>query len=141
MLEQHGPSDWIVGNPPYVRIEDLPRERLQAYRTRWSALHGRADVYVGFIHAGLEALQPGGIPAFLCADRWMKSQYGKVLRRQIEASFAVDALFSLHESHVFEQRVNAYPSAFAISAGEQGPALVVDADGTFGADSARQVMI
>ena len=39
----------IVGNPPYIRLENLPKDLLKAYRTRWRSLFDRADLYVAFI--------------------------------------------------------------------------------------------
>lgn len=139
LLQDCAPSDWVIGNPPYVRLEDVPPARSDAYRTRWDTMSGRADVYVGFIQAGLEALKPDGVLAFICADRWMRNQYGSRLRRQVENSFAVDTVITLHDSDAFEARVAAYPAVFALRRGVQGPAFIVDADATFEQSGARQV--
>ncbi len=137
------PSDWVVGNPPYVRLEEVPAERTAAYRQRWGAMRGRADVYVGFIEAGLAALPQGGTLTFICADRWMRNQYGKRLRSLIEDGFAVDTVVTLHDSDVFENRVAAYPAVFRVRRGDQGPALIVEADRRFdqvGADQVAHLM-
>lgn len=139
LLVQCEPTDWVLGNPPYVRIEDVPPDRSTAYRERWPTMQGRADVYVGFLEAALEALNPAGVVAFICADRWMRNQYGKPIRRIIEERFAVDAMVTLHDSDAFENRVNAYPAIFTIRAGKQGPALVVDADASFSQTGATAV--
>jgi adenine-specific DNA-methyltransferase len=129
-------ADWVIGNPPYVRLEDVPTDRMEAYRTRWDAMTGRADVYVGFIQAALDALRPEGTLAFICADRWMRNQYGRRLRSIIENGFSVDAVVTLHSSKPFEQRVAAYPAAVAIRRGAQTTAFVAEADGTFGEEGA-----
>lgn len=34
----------VVGNPPYVRLENLPKELLKLYRSRWTSLYDRADL-------------------------------------------------------------------------------------------------
>lgn len=39
-------------------------------------MKGRADIYVAFFEAAMWQLRPGGICAFICADRWMLNQYG-----------------------------------------------------------------
>lgn len=140
LLSDCEPSDWVVGNPPYVRLEDVPLERSAAYRAQWPTMRGRADVYVGFIEAGLRALRPNGVLAFICADRWMRNQYGRPLRRLIEDTFSVDAVVTLHDSDAFEAKVNAYPAIFTIRAGHQDTALIVDADGSFGALGADSVV-
>lgn len=140
LLNDCEPTDWIVGNPPYVRLEEIPTTRSQAYRQKWETMRGRADVYVGFIEAGLKALKPDGVLAFICADRWMRNQYGKHLRQLVDDHFAVDAIVTLHDSDAFEERVSAYPAVFTIRAGEQNKVLIVDANADFGADAAAAVV-
>ena len=139
LLQHHEPADWVIGNPPYVRLEDVPPSRTEAYRARWETMQGRADVYVGFIEAGLRALRPNGVLSFICADRWMRNQYGKRLRRLVEDRFAVEAIITLHDSDAFEQRVAAYPAVVAMRAAPQGAALIVDADGNFAEAGAHEV--
>ena len=73
-------ADFVVGNPPYVRLEDVPAEVSAAYRSECSTMRGRADIYVGFFEKGLSMLGPEGRLAFICADRWMHNQYGERLR-------------------------------------------------------------
>ena len=46
----------IVGNPPYIRLENLPKDLLKAYRMRWRSLFDRADIYAAFIEISLELL-------------------------------------------------------------------------------------
>jgi len=41
--------DFIVGNPPYIRIEQLAPILQAEYRSRFSSLFDRADLYVAFI--------------------------------------------------------------------------------------------
>jgi len=132
LLAPTAAADWVVGNPPYVRLEDVKPERSAAYRARWDAMQGRADVYVGFVQAGLQALRPGGVLSFICADRWMRNRYGAALRRLVEEQYAVDAVVTLHDSDAFADRVSAYPAIVALRAGAQGPALVADAGARFG---------
>jgi hypothetical protein len=132
LLEDLPAADWVVGNPPYVRLEDVPADRSAQYRRRWDAMQGRADVYVGFFQAGLQALRPGGVLAFICADRWMRNQYGRPLRRIVEQHHAVEAVVTLHGSDAFDDKVAAYPAIVAIRSGTQGPALVADGTARFG---------
>ncbi len=140
LLDFPAQADWVVGNPPYVRLEDVPPERSTAYRDRWNAMTGRADVYIGFYQAGLEALQAGGALSYLCADRWMTAQYGRVLRKLIEDRFALEAVVTLHDADVFHQPVAAYPAVVTIRATvPQGPVLRVEGDRTFGPRSATAV--
>ena len=122
---------WVVGNPPYVRLEEVDPDAMQSYRRRWTTMTGRADLYVGFIEASLGLLADEGRLSFICADRWMRNQYGAKLRELVVQSYAVDACVVLHEVDAFEDRVAAYPAVVVLRAGEQRQALVHDAEEGF----------
>lgn len=134
------PARWVVGNPPYVRIEDVPRPVMAAYRERWTTMSGRADVYVGFFEAGLNLLEAEGRLSFICADRWMRNRYGAALRALVEDRFAVKTSIVMHSVDAFEDRVSAYPAITVLAATQQADALVVDATDGFDADSAARLM-
>ncbi|MFA6003646.1 MAG: Eco57I restriction-modification methylase domain-containing protein [Elusimicrobiota bacterium] len=109
--------DAVVGNPPYIRIEQLSPEIQGEYRRRYESLYDRADIYVAFIERSLTLLKPTGILSFICADRWTLNRYGAPLRRMIAEGFGVKAYIDLHQASPFESEVIAYPSIFAISPG------------------------
>ncbi|MDE0700522.1 MAG: N-6 DNA methylase [Acidimicrobiaceae bacterium] len=130
--QPHGcrPADFVVGNPPYVRLEDIPGEVSEAYRSECSTMRGRADLYVGFFEKGLSMLSPEGKLAFICADRWMHNQYGEKLRALVASEYAVDTVVVMHSVDAFEDTVSAYPAITVLRNGSQGPARVVEtADG------------
>ena len=133
LLADHGGgrADFVVGNPPYIRLEDVPTAVSDAYRSKCSTMRGRADVFVGFFEKGLSLLAPGGRLAFICADRWMRNQYGEGLRGLVSEGYSVDSVVMMREVDAFEDEVSAYPAITVLSKGSQGPAKVVEARPTF----------
>lgn len=124
-------ADFVIGNPPYIRPEDVPPPLYRTYRHSYGTMCGRADVYVAFIEAGLRSLAPGGVLAFICADRWMRNQYGRELRSMIASDFAVETVVAVHDVDAFEEEVSAYPAITVVRNGPQGPAAVVETEDTF----------
>lgn len=120
-------ADLVVGNPPYIRYDDVPDDALAGYRRLYPTMVGRGDIYVGFIEAGLRQLKEGGVLGFICADRWMRSAYGGELRRMIGAAFGVEAVIEMHDAPAFENEVAAYPAVIVIRRARQGQALVASA--------------
>jgi hypothetical protein len=120
-------ADLVVGNPPYIRYDDLPDGALEAYRRLYPTMVGRCDIYVGFIEAGLRQLADGGVLGFICADRWMRSAYGAELRRMISSAFAVEAVIEMHDAPAFEDDVSAYPAVVVIRRAAQRTALIASA--------------
>lgn len=125
-------ADFVVGNPPYVRLEDVPTEVSEAYRTECTTMRGRADLYVGFFEKGLSMLGPEGRLAFICADRWMHNQYGERLRALVSSKYAVDTVMVMHTVDAFEDTVSTYPAVTVLRNGSQGPARVVETADGFG---------
>lgn len=131
---------WIVGNPPYVRIEEVDTSLAGDYRARWTTMRGRADLYVGFFEAALALLAPDGRLAFICADGWMKNQYGARLRALIKGSYSLDVVLDLHAVNVFEKSVGAYPAITLMSARPGTRTAFAKAHGRFGAAGAAQLV-
>jgi hypothetical protein len=104
--------DVVVGNPPYVRIEQLDPQLQALYRSRFETLFDRADLYIAFIERSLELLSPAGLLSFICADRWTMNRYGAPLRGLIAREYGVRVYVDLHQASPFESDVIAYPSIF-----------------------------
>lgn len=120
-------ADFIIGNPPYVRIEDLPGPVQSYYRSSYSTMNGRADLYVGFYEAALRQLKQDGVCAFICADRWMLNQYGGALRSLVSSGFAIETVVEMHEADGFLADVSAYPAVTVIRNSPQRHVVVAAA--------------
>jgi hypothetical protein len=107
--------DFVVGNPPYVRQENIPDVLLSEYRQRFSTIFDRADLYVPFIERSLSLLNPGGRLGFICSDRWMKNRYGQPLRSMISKSFSLQYHVDMTGTDAFHGDVSAYPSITVIA--------------------------
>jgi hypothetical protein len=120
-------ADFVIGNPPYVRLEEIPEQTALLYRDAYPTMYGRADLYVAFFEAALRQLKPGGACAFICADRWMRNQYGAELRELITSGFAVDVVIEMHNADAFHDEVDAYPAITVIRRQKQGRTIVATA--------------
>jgi adenine-specific DNA-methyltransferase len=120
-------ADFVLGNPPYVRLEEMSESTAGLYRQLYSTMRGRADLYVAFFEAALSQLRDGGTCAFICADRWMRNQYGTELRRFITSRFSVDTVLEMHNAAAFQDDVDAYPAITVIRRQSQGATVVARA--------------
>lgn len=107
-------ADFVVGNPPYIRPEDVSPEVMGAYRATCRTMSGRADIYIGFFEFGLRLLADDGVLGFICADRWMRNAYGNKLREFISARFSVEAVVEMHDVDAFAEKVAAYPAVTVV---------------------------
>jgi len=133
---EDSPADVVIGNPPYIRYDDLADDLAALYRSTWPTMRGRGDIYVGFIERALRVLAPGGKVGFICADRWMRNQYGADLRKLVGDRYAVEHVWTMHDVDAFEAEVSAYPAITVLGNHLQGPAVVADTTAAFGASGA-----
>ena len=89
--------DFVVGNPPYIRLEDIPNARMHAYRQTCRTMTGRSDIYIGFYEVALASLRENGLLGFICADRWMRNQYGRLLRKLVADRYDLEVVISMHD--------------------------------------------
>jgi len=116
--------DTVVGNPPYIRYEQIPAGLLSSYKQQFHTFHYRADLYILFFEKTLKHLNPGGRHCFICSNRWLKNEYGKKLRGWIARSFSLESIISLEKAtDAFQEDVLAYPAITLISNARPGPAF------------------
>ena len=110
-----GNFDVVIGNPPYIRQELIPDVLMAEYRTRYQTIYDRADIYIPFIERSLTRLQPGGQLGFICADRWMKNRYGRLLRELVAREFHLKIFVDMVDTPAFHTEVIAYPAITIIA--------------------------
>ncbi len=133
-------ADIVVGNPPYIRSDDISNSTEAAYRLRWPTMRGRADIFVGFYEKGLASLKPDGKLGYICADRWMRNAYGAGLRELVGSRYSMQTLWQMHDVDAFEVEVSAYPAITILSNAPQGDVVVANTTGAFGEASARTLI-
>lgn len=72
--------DYIIGNPPYVRIQNLNDRRAEIQKKFFTAASGSIDLYFCFFERALALLVPGGRIAFITPNSHFYSHAGKNLR-------------------------------------------------------------
>lgn len=116
----------VIGNPPYVRIENVPKQLLAEYRRRYSTMTGRADLYIPFFEKSLSLLVDDGRLSFLCTDRWTKNIYGRSLRKLISEKYSLELFVDLYGMDVFDQKVMTYPAITQISKSKKEHTVLVN---------------
>lgn len=101
--------DCIVANPPYIRHELIPENDKAFFRKRYKTFKYRADLYIPFFEYSLELLKPNGLLSFICSNRWLNNQYGKILREQISSLYNLRKVLNIEKSSPFDEAVTAYP--------------------------------
>lgn len=108
LINDGEPFDAIVGNPPYVKTEDLhtllPNAEFKAYRKTYKSSYRQFDKYFLFIERALGRLTDGGYACFIVPNKFFKIASGKMLRKVISAGQYLTSLDDFGDAQLFQDK-------------------------------------
>ena len=113
--------DFVVGNPPYVRIQKIPEHVKEYWEGKYEWTERNYDLYVPFMERAVQSaghegwLKESGKLGFILSDRFLNVDYGAKLREELPKKLRLDLLIDFRDTRVFEGALN-YP---AILVGER----------------------
>ncbi|HIH73232.1 MAG: putative endonuclease-methyltransferase fusion protein [Thermococcales archaeon 44_46] len=99
-----GGFDFIVGNPPYVRIQNLKKESpeyVEFLNKFYETSYKNYDLAIPFIERGYSLLKENGELGFIVTKKWMKAEYGEKLRKMLAETKAVRLIIDFGDEQVF----------------------------------------
>lgn len=107
----NGGFDAIVGNPPYVRIQNMQKyipEETKYYQSADSqytvAKKATIDKYFVFIQRALGLLNPSGLLGYIVPHKFFLTSGGKELRKLITESHQISKIIHFGVTQVFPER-------------------------------------
>ncbi len=107
--------DFVVGNPPYVRIHHLRESAVSAKKFAF-AQRGMTDLFIVFFEIGFRMLRECGKMALITPSSWLASKAGRTLRDYIVARENLSGVVDLEHFQAFEATTYSLISLF-----ENGP--------------------
>ena len=102
-----GVFDIVIGNPPYVRHEELADYKPQ-FKKLYECASGTADLYVYFYERAMQLLKPQGALSFITSNKWYRAGYGKALRTYLRSHARLLSIIDFGDEAVFTAL--AYPT-------------------------------
>ena len=102
-----GVFDIVIGNPPYVRHEELADYK-PLFKKLYECASGTADLYVYFYERSMQLLKPQGALSFITSNKWYRSGYGKALRTYMRSHSKLMSIIDFGDEAVFTAL--AYPT-------------------------------
>ena len=101
---RHNPNkkfDFIVGNPPYIRLHNLDKSNLSFLRKEYSSMEiGSVDIYYAFYEWSLNNLTSDGLLCFISPNSFMNNSSAKGLRNLLNGK--IDTIYNFQSSIIFE---------------------------------------
>lgn len=99
-----GGFDIIIGNPPYVRAENMAREERDYFMSGvFETAYGRFDLFILFVERAIKLLKEGGQLGFIIPYAGLTQNYAKLLRKFILNNCVIETIVDLSKYKVFEQ--------------------------------------
>ena len=115
-----GGFDFVIGNPPYVRMEHI--KPFKPYLTKhYKVAADRADLYAYFVERGVGLLKPGGRLGFIASSTFFRTGSGENLRTFLTEGLEIETVVDFGDLQLFEG-VTTYPAILALRKGGDGGA-------------------
>lgn len=86
--------DVIIGNPPYIRVQDLPHSIIDYYKSTFFSAYKRLDISILFSELGLNILSNNSYLSFITSNQFFKAEYGRNARELLSKTILVNIDFS-----------------------------------------------
>ena len=95
--------DFVVGNPPYIRIQHLGKERRSKIQGDWHLCKkGSTDIFITFFELGFYLLNKTGKLGYITPNTYLKTKAGETLRDFIKTSKTLKTLIDFEHNQLFE---------------------------------------
>ncbi len=99
--------DVCIGNPPYVRQEQIKHLKEQ-FKLLYECFTGTADLYVYFYERGLKLLREHGVLTYISSNKYFRAAYGQKLRQFLSTQSRIHQVIDFGDAPVFT--AIAYPT-------------------------------
>ncbi len=93
--------DAVIGNPPYVRQEQMAPIKPFLPHAYEPVYKGTADLYVYFLNGGVNWLRTGGFLSYIVNNKWLRAGYGDGLRGFLAQEALVKSIVDFGHAPIF----------------------------------------
>ncbi len=94
--------DVVIGNPPYINVENLSNDLKKLIFNLYTTCKGRTDIYVAFIEQSLYLLKDKGVCMFIIPYPYAKQKYATISRKKLIDDFYIKEILDTSEYNVFD---------------------------------------
>lgn len=102
---EKGGFDIIIGNPPYVNIENLDINAKKYLFENYFSAQGRTDLYVLFVEKSLKILKPKGLQGLIIPYSFINQNYAQNIRESIIQKNQIISIVDTSNYYVFADAI------------------------------------
>jgi type I restriction-modification system DNA methylase subunit len=97
--------DVIIGNPPYVRQEEIKHYKKNIEK-QYKIFVSTADLYTYFYELGIKLLKDKGVLGLISSNKFMRAKYGSKLREFLKCNTKIMQIIDFGDKHLFNAITN-----------------------------------
>lgn len=114
VFKENGGFDIIIGNPPYIKVQNLSHEIIDVLKENYETAWKRIDMSTLFIELGYKLINVDGTVNFISSNQFLTTEYGRKMREFFIQKKAVSQIVDFGDLKVFENAMT-YVSIFFIA--------------------------
>jgi len=109
-----GGFDVVIGNPPYVRAENLGEKNKNYFEKNYYSSFKQYDIYVLFYEKSISLLKECGVLGFITPNKFYLADYGKKIREYILSNTKILRIVDVSMMNIFPE-ASVYPTILVFS--------------------------
>jgi hypothetical protein len=108
-----GGFDIVIGNPPYIRQEEIAKQGIKTYlekigdQPNFEVFNSVSDIYTYFFELGHKIMKPDkAVFSFICSKKYTRARYGQKLRKYLLDNVKLSGYVDFDEVQVFGATVD-----------------------------------
>lgn len=94
-------SDYVVGNPPYIRLQNMSVEHRDFVKKNYVSATGRFDIFTCFLEKSDKLLNEDGKMCLITSNKYLTANYGVGVREYLSQTGHVRKLVDLYDTKFF----------------------------------------
>ena len=111
---EKGGFDVVIGNPPYVRVQQLDYDTIDFLKANYKTALKRIDISLCFIEKSKQLIKQDGIASFITSNQFLTTEYGQAMRKFLLEDYFITKCVDFGDLKIFEDAMT-YVSIFSFT--------------------------
>ena len=94
--------DCVIGNPPYIRVQELQHDDIDYYKKKYETAWQRIDISTMFIELGYNLVNKDGSVSYITSNQFLTADYGRRMRDYLSRKHFVKKIVEFADLPVFD---------------------------------------
>ena len=102
VFRDNGGFDIAIGNPPYIKIQNIDNDEAAQLKKKYLTATGKFDMYVLFVERAFELINKDGICVYIQPHRFLNASYGQGIRNFLKRKHGLYKFVHFGVNQVFD---------------------------------------